>query len=122
MNPLDFYYFVQKRVFGVDIPKERFFSISTILLDVSSSKMTYDLNEKNPLFLLQSVFDDDSPTLYIYLFLILIFSFQGICIIGDFRTSSPYEKALEATRLWIDCGIERGHITEAYYIITHRQL
>ncbi|CAF3648985.1 unnamed protein product [Rotaria sordida] len=46
----------------------------------------------------------------------------GICIIGDFRTSSPNEKALEAIRLWIDCGIERGHVTEAYYIITHRQL
>ncbi|CAF4618927.1 unnamed protein product, partial [Rotaria sp. Silwood2] len=45
-----------------------------------------------------------------------------ICIIGDFRTSSPNEKALEATRLWIDCGIERDHATEAYYIITHRQL
>ncbi|CAF1588110.1 unnamed protein product [Rotaria sp. Silwood1] len=90
--------------------------------DVSSSKMTYDLNEKNPLFLLQPVFDDDSPTLYIYLFLILIFSFQSICIIDDFKTSSPNEKALEATRLWIDCGIERVHVTEAYYIITHRQL
>ncbi|CAF4837573.1 unnamed protein product, partial [Rotaria sp. Silwood1] len=51
--------------------------------DVSSSKMTYDLNEKNSLFF--------------------------ICIIGDFKTSFPSEKALEATRLWIDCGIERGH-------------
>ncbi|CAF2869925.1 unnamed protein product [Rotaria sp. Silwood2] len=38
------------------------------------------------------------------------------------KTSSPNEKALEATRLWIDCGIERDHATEAYYIITHRQL
>lgn len=49
---------------------------------------------------------------------LLIFSFQDICIIGDFRTSSPNEKALEATRLWIDCGIERDHVT----VITHRQL
>ncbi|CAF5192965.1 unnamed protein product [Rotaria magnacalcarata] len=45
----------------------------------------------------------------------------GICIMGDFRTASPNEKALNAVRSWIDCGIRDGHVKEDYYIITHRQ-
>ncbi|CAF1647267.1 unnamed protein product [Rotaria magnacalcarata] len=45
----------------------------------------------------------------------------GICIMGDFRTAPPNEKALNAVRSWIDCGIKHGHVKEDYYIITHRQ-
>ncbi|CAF3309315.1 unnamed protein product [Rotaria socialis] len=45
----------------------------------------------------------------------------GICIIGNFTTASPNAKALKAVRSWIDCGKERSHVKENYYIITHRQ-
>ncbi|UJR37018.1 hypothetical protein I4U23_029725 [Adineta vaga] len=45
----------------------------------------------------------------------------GICIIGDFRTESPNQKALDAVKLWIDCGVQQGHVKNEYYIITHRQ-
>ena len=33
----------------------------------------------------------------------------------------PNDKALNATRLWIDCGIEQGYLVHNPYIITHRQ-
>ncbi|CAF1067355.1 unnamed protein product [Adineta steineri] len=45
----------------------------------------------------------------------------GICIIGDFQVASPNQKALDAVKLWIDCGVEQGHVKKDYYIITHRQ-
>ncbi|CAF4574071.1 unnamed protein product, partial [Rotaria sp. Silwood2] len=45
----------------------------------------------------------------------------GICIIGDFRTASPNEKALNAVDSWLRCGIALGHVKNDYYIITHRQ-
>ncbi|CAF1603966.1 unnamed protein product [Rotaria magnacalcarata] len=45
----------------------------------------------------------------------------GVCIIGDFTNASPNEKALNAVRLWIDCGIKLGYVKEDHYIITHRQ-
>ncbi|CAF4211151.1 unnamed protein product [Rotaria socialis] len=45
----------------------------------------------------------------------------GICIIGDFTTASPNEKALNAIRSLMDCGMKSGHVKENYYIITHRQ-
>ncbi|CAF1089535.1 unnamed protein product [Rotaria sp. Silwood1] len=45
----------------------------------------------------------------------------GICIIGDFRTAPPNEKALSAVYSWIRCGIARGHVKKDYHIITHRQ-
>ncbi|CAF4607817.1 unnamed protein product, partial [Rotaria magnacalcarata] len=44
-----------------------------------------------------------------------------VCIIGDFTNASPNEKALNAVRLWIDCGIKLGYVKEDHYIITHRQ-
>ncbi|CAF1961711.1 unnamed protein product [Rotaria magnacalcarata] len=45
----------------------------------------------------------------------------GICIIGNFNTASPNAKTLKAVRSWIECGVERGHVKENYYIITHQQ-
>ncbi|CAF0949690.1 unnamed protein product [Adineta ricciae] len=45
----------------------------------------------------------------------------GICIIGDFSTAAPNQAALSAVKLWIDCGIELGHVKKEHFIITHRQ-
>ncbi|CAF4989776.1 unnamed protein product, partial [Rotaria sp. Silwood1] len=44
-----------------------------------------------------------------------------ICIIGNFTVAPPNDKALNAVRLWIRCGIIRGNVKENYYIITHLQ-
>ncbi|CAF1002215.1 unnamed protein product [Rotaria magnacalcarata] len=45
----------------------------------------------------------------------------GICIIGNFTMASPNEKASNAIRSLIDCGVKSGHVKENYYVITHRQ-
>ena len=45
----------------------------------------------------------------------------GICIIGDFTVGAPNEAALNTARLWIECGVELGHVQPVHYIITHRQ-
>lgn len=50
-----------------------------------------------------------------------LLSLLGICIIGDFTSAPPNAKAQNAVRAWINCGVERGHVTPVHYIITHRQ-
>ncbi|CAF4396786.1 unnamed protein product, partial [Rotaria magnacalcarata] len=35
--------------------------------------------------------------------------------------ASPNEKASNAIRSLIDCGVKSGHVKENYYLITHRQ-
>ncbi|CAF3104964.1 unnamed protein product [Rotaria socialis] len=37
-----------------------------------------------------------------------VFHLSGVCIIGDFRKASPNEKALNALRSLVDCGVKQG--------------
>lgn len=47
---------------------------------------------------------------------------MGICFIGDYTSYLPNEAALGALQRLLECGVEDGHLTADYKLITHRQV
>ncbi|XP_017785948.1 PREDICTED: peptidoglycan recognition protein-like [Nicrophorus vespilloides] len=46
----------------------------------------------------------------------------GICMIGDFTSIMPSDKALTALRSLIGCGVERNHLSWDHRMVAHGQL
>ncbi|KAJ2951996.1 hypothetical protein O0L34_g4258 [Tuta absoluta] len=46
----------------------------------------------------------------------------GIAFIGNFNEASPTEASIEATKLLLQCGVDRGHMKRDYNLVGHRQL